>query len=150
MADGPDPDVPDLSDPSLSGGPTGGLPGDGGLDMGSLLGMAMDMQQRLASPRRRRTPWSRVRPAVAWCASRSPGASSSQGVTVDPDRGRSGDVEVLRPRARRAPRRRGPRAGAHRAGNPMAGLGMGDLDLGGLGGMLGLGPLDAGGGRRRR
>ena len=146
MADGPDPDVPDLSGlPDLSEGPAGGLPGDGGLDMGSLLGMAMDMQQQLLAAQEQaahtvvegQAGGGVVRIQVT-------GGLEFQGVTIDPDAVDPADVEMLQDLVLAALHDAVARVQElTEQANPMAGLGMGDLDLGGLGGMLGLGALDA-------
>jgi hypothetical protein len=121
--------------------PTSARPVASGLDMGSLLGMAMDMQQQLLAAQEQaahtvvegQAGGGVVRIEVT-------GGMEFRGVTIDPDAVDPDDVEMLQDLVLAALHDAVARVNElAQAANPMAGLGMGDLDLGGLGGMLELG-----------
>lgn len=128
--------LPDLS--ALGGGGEG----DGGLDMGSLLGMAMDMQQQLLA--------AQSAAAQTLVEGQSGGGVVSisvtgdlvfQSVSIDPDAVDPEDVEMLQDLVLAALHDAVARVNEiTQASNPMAGMGLGDMGgLGDLSGMLGLG-----------
>ncbi len=141
MPDDPDPLLPDLGGGALPDMPL--MP-----DMGSLLGMAMEMQQQLLAAQEEasqavvegQSGGGAVRIEVT-------GGLEFRSVTIDPSAVDPDDVEMLQDLVLAALHDAVGRASElAQASNPMAGFDLGSLDLGGLGGLGGGGGLGGLGG----
>ena len=113
-------------------------------DMGSLLGMAMEMQQQMLAAQEEATH-AMVEGQAGGGVVRIEvnGAFEFQSVTIDPEAVDPEDVEMLQDLVLAAIHDAVARV--HEltaAANPLAGFDLGGLDLGGLGGMLGLDGAD--------